>query len=107
LVFPAWQVKQESTLSVSLSKEITYKKITKGKLKKWYLGVAKVADLQARRRVAIQQRVLQLQVPVANLLANPNKICSCAHLISIKFFCCCIKKTLRFYLVAVLTMKWQ
>jgi len=62
------------------------KKSHKGELKKWYLGVTKVADLQARRRAAIQQRVLQLQVPVANLLANPNKICSCAQLISIYFY---------------------
>jgi len=84
LVFPAWQVKQESALSVSHCP--FQKKSHKGELKKWYLGVTKVADLQARRRAAIQQRVLQLQVPVANLLANPNKICSCAQLISIYFY---------------------
>jgi hypothetical protein len=32
------------------------------------LGVTEVADLEARRGAAVQQRVLQLQVSVANLL---------------------------------------
>jgi Mg2+/Co2+ transporter CorC len=32
------------------------------------LGVAEVADLEPRRGAAVQQRVLQLQVSVANLL---------------------------------------
>lgn len=48
-----------------------------------YLGVAKVADLEARRRAAIQQRVLQLQIPVANLLRDQTKH---AILISLTFW---------------------
>ena len=33
-----------------------------------HLGVTEVADLEAGRRAAVQQRVLQLQVAMANLL---------------------------------------
>jgi hypothetical protein len=37
------------------------------------LGVTEVADLEARRRAAVQQRVLQLQVSVADLLQIHKK----------------------------------
>lgn len=37
-----------------------------------HLGVAKVADLQAGCRVAIQQRVFQFEVPVADALRQAS-----------------------------------
>lgn len=35
---------------------------------KSHLGVAEVADLQSRRRTAVEQGVLQFEIPVTNLL---------------------------------------
>lgn len=51
--------------------------------KSWaHLGVAKVADLQQRPRVGVQQRILQLDVPVGHTLrqaedTSSHRPCSC------------------------------
>jgi hypothetical protein len=83
-VFPDWQLTEERRLSVSVSRKGTVIRNNKKEKNKGYLGVTEVADLKARCRVAIQQRVLQLQVPVTDLLRIGTKF-AIAHLISTYF----------------------
>jgi hypothetical protein len=64
-------------------KENTVRKNTKKYYSIWYLGVSKIADLETRSWVTIQQRVLQFQVPVANLLKAQTNL-GIPQLISIK-----------------------